>query len=148
MPPASLRDAILIGIMVGLERFLGRSAQAIINAVGRSMGEEVWRFVEREGRAPRDLDDLRDLLVGEGFAGEIEFDVTDEGEVSATVEDCRICPKRVGGHRFEGTACPWGGMLSYMVGRILGREFSFQARLTPGERCSLTLRPKSPRGRG
>ncbi len=145
-PPAkcagNLLNAVIIGFMVGMERVLGKTSQAVINVVGYAVGREIVKHMSESGCQPKSLNDLTEALVSSRLAESLRFEVGDDGSVLATIDGCLICPKRVGGYEFEGTACPWGGMLAFMVGEVLGKQMSAQARLTPGETCKVHLRPK------
>jgi hypothetical protein len=63
-------------------------------------------------------------------------------KVAVQVAQCGICPKCVGKYQFDGTACPWGGILIGALQTILEKEFSVSARLTPAESCTITLKTK------
>ena len=65
-----------------------------------------------------------------------------ENEVAIQIAQCGICPKRVGKYQFDGTACPWGGILIGALQTILEKEFSVSAKLTPGESCTVVLKIK------
>ncbi len=138
----NLLNAVIIGFMVGMERVLGKTSQAVINVVGYAVGREISKHLTENGCQSRSLDDLTEALVSSKLAESLRFDIGEDGSVTATIKGCLICPKRIGGYEFEGTACPWGGMLAYMVGQVLGKQLSAQAKLTPGETCKVHLRPK------
>jgi hypothetical protein len=48
----------------------------------------------------------------------------------------------MGHYQFDGTACPWGGILTGALADILGITFSCSTQLTPGETCTLHLKRK------
>ena len=104
----NLLNAVIIGFMVGMERVLGKTSQAVINVVGYAVGREVLKHMSESGCRPKSLDDLAVALVSSRLAESLKFEVRDDGSVEATIEGCLICPKRVGGYEFEGTACPGG----------------------------------------
>ncbi len=152
-PPSERRlellNSIIIGFMVGLESLLpGKTTQAVVNVVGYAVGREIMKHLTRSEGQPASLEELEDALVSSGLAESLRFELEDDGSVTVTIDGCLICPKRVGGYEFEGTACPWGGMLAYMIGQVLGKQLSAQARLTPGETCKVRLRPKRGASRG
>jgi len=45
-----------------------------------------------------------------------------------------------GRYSFDGTACPWGGILAGALEQITGQRFSCTPRLTPGDVCEIDLR--------
>ena len=65
-----------------------------------------------------------------------------EGGLEVSVSACHICPKKVGHYQFDGTACPWGGILTGALADILEASFFCSTRLTPGETCLLHLKRK------
>lgn len=135
-------NRVFIGFMVGLEEMLGRAAQATANIIGEYVGKELLRYAEEEGREIKNLGDLRNLLVDLGLTSEITFQDLDEGNIKATIKDCGICPKRVGGYEFEGTACPWPGILRFMLEKFKECKYRVDVKVEPGETCILTFRPK------
>ena len=77
----------------------------------------------------------------EGLASQMSFADT-EGGLEVSVSACHICPKKVGHYQFDGTACPWGGILTGALADILEASFFCSTRLTPGETCLLHLKRK------
>lgn len=75
----------------------------------------------------------------EGLADPMVFEEV-EGGFDVRIAQCYICPKKVGHYQFDGTACPWGGILLGAPTAILGTSFSCSTRLTPGETCLLQLK--------
>ena len=69
------------------------------------------------------------------------FDEAEKG-LEVSIAKCHICPKKVGHYQFDGTACPWGGILIGALADILGVSFSCSTQLTPGETCILYLKRK------
>ena len=64
-----------------------------------------------------------------------------EGKSSVTIQNCLICPKRVGGYDLEGeTACPVGGILMGALTYVKGESPSLpNINLKPGEFCKISL---------
>lgn len=64
-----------------------------------------------------------------------------EGKSSVTIQNCLICPKRVGGYDLEGeTACPIGGILMGALTYVKGESPSLpNILLKPGEFCKISL---------
>ena len=136
----SLLNALIIGFMVGIYEVMGRGGtQAVINMAGQHAGREILRYARAHGTEIRTLGDLRDFLIQHGLTKQIEFNQPG-GNIHVRITQCRICPKKVGLYQFDGTACPWGGILTGALEEILGQSFSCTPRLTPGEVCDIELR--------
>jgi hypothetical protein len=141
---ATLRlvNAIVIGYMVGTREVIGRGgAQAIANLAGEYAGRELVRFAREQGESLASLEDLVVYIRKEGLASRMSF-ANSEGGLEVSVSECHICPKKVGHYQFDGTACPWGGILTGALADILGTSFFCSTRLTPGETCLLHLKRK------
>jgi hypothetical protein len=140
---SSLLGAVCIGYMVGAYSVMGKGgAQAIANMAGEYMGREIVAFAQSRGQTLDTIPALIEFLQTNNLADAIEID-TSPTKFTAQISQCGICPKRVGKYKFDGTACPWGGILIRALGTILSREFSISVRLTPAESCTiaLTLKP-------
>jgi hypothetical protein len=137
-----LVNAIVIGYMVGTREVIGRGgAQAVANLAGEYAGRELVRFARQQGVSLSTVEDLAAYASEEGLAGQMVFEEVETG-FEVRIARCYICPKKVGHYQFDGTACPWGGILLGALTDILGATFSCSARLTPGETCLLQLRQK------
>ena len=137
-----LVNAMVIGYMVGTREVIGRGgAQAIANLAGEYAGRELVRFARQQGESLASIDDLVAYVRQEGLASRMTFADT-AGGLEVSVAECHICPKKVGHYQFDGTACPWGGILAGALAEILGVSFSCSTRLTPGETCVLSLKHK------
>lgn len=137
-----LVNAIVIGYMVGTREVIGRGgAQAIANLAGEYAGRELVRFAREQGVSLASVDDLIAYVAHEGLAGDMAFEEA-EGGFEVRIAQCHICPKKIGHYQFDGTACPWGGILLGALTDILGTGFSCSTRLTPGETCLLQLKRK------
>ena len=137
----TLTNAIFIGYMVGTKEVLGRSVQAVANMAGETVALEVLKFAEDKGYKIDSLEKLEKFILANKLAN-ISLDVNTE-EITATIDQCGICPKKIGGYVFEGTACPWGGILSGTISEILQEQQMASAKLVPGEICTITLRRSS-----
>ncbi len=82
------------------------------------------------------------MLADLGLASEITFQGSDEGKIKVTIKECGICPKKIGGYEFEGTACPWPGVFRYMLEKFKKSKYRVDVKVEPGETCTLTFRPK------
>jgi hypothetical protein len=141
---AALRlvNAMVIGYMVGTREVIGRGgAQAVANLAGEYAGRELVRFARLQGEPLASVEDLVAYIRKEGLAHEMMMtDHQDTLEIQ--IAQCLICPKKVGHYEFDGTACPWGGLLLGALSDILDASFSCSTRLTPGETCTLLLKTK------
>ena len=136
----SLLNAVVIGFMVGTYEVMGRGGtQAIINMSGQYVGREILRFAAAHGEPIRTPDELCAFLIREGLTNQLELSESEEG-FHTRIAHCRICPKKVGRYSFDGTACPWGGILAGALEQITGQRFSCTPRLTPGDICEIDLR--------
>lgn len=137
-----LINAIVIGYMVGTREVIGRGgAQAIANLAGEYAGRELVRFAREQGATLSSVEDLIDYVRQEGLADQMVFEEI-EGGFEVRIAQCYICPKKVGHYQFDGTACPWGGILLGALTDILEAKFSCSTALTPGETCALILKRK------
>ena len=137
-----LLNAIVIGYMVGTREVIGRGgAQAIANLAGEYAGRELVRFAREQGVSLESADDLIAYARDEGLADQMLFEEV-EGGYQVRIAQCYICPKKVGHYEFDGTACPWGGILLGALTNILEAKFSCSTVLTPGETCTLHLKRK------
>ncbi len=140
--PASLLNAVFIGYMVGTYSVIGKGgAQAIANMAGEFVGRELLAYAKSQGEGIDSPRALADFLQENGLTGTITIEET-AGAVVAQIAQCGICPKRVGKYKFDGTACPWGGILIGALGTIMEREFTVSPSLTPAEKCAITLKPR------
>lgn len=137
-----LVNAMVIGYMVGTRQVMGRGgAQAIANLAGEYAGRELVRFAREQGESLTTIEDLVAYVGTEGLAKQMVFQDTEIG-LDVHIAECGICPKKVGHYEFDGTACPWGGILTGALAEIQGTTFSCSTRLTPGESCILHLKRK------
>jgi hypothetical protein len=135
-----LVNAIVIGYMLGTREVIGRGgAQAIANLAGEYAGRELVRFAREQGLALASVDDFVTFVDDEGLAAQMVVEEV-EGGFDVRIAQCYICPKKVGHYQFDGTACPWGGILLGALAAILETSFSCSTRLTPGEICQLHLK--------
>lgn len=134
-----LINAMVIGYMLGTREVIGRGgAQAIANMAGEYAGRELVRFARQQDVPLASVEDLVAYVRQEGLANEMVFEEVEDG-FRVQIAQCYICPKKVGHYQFDGTACPWGGILIGALSDILETSFSCSTRLTPGETCTLHL---------
>lgn len=145
LAPASLLNAVFIGYMMGTYSTMGRGgAQAIANMAGEYVGREILAFARSKGLALDRVEELAEFLRESGLAGAVAIR-QESGKIVAEVSQCGICPKRIGKYQFDGTACPWGGILIGALQPILHRDLSVAVGLKPAETCTITLTPKKSR---
>ncbi len=145
--PASLLNAVFIGYMVGTYSVMGKGgAQAIANMAGEYVGKEIVAYAQSQNIPLQTLDDLVGFLQTFNLAGKVTINDS-EDRVTIEIAECGICPKRVGKYQFDGTACPWGGILIGTLQTILEKEFAVSAQLTPGQSCTITLQVKSKKAK-
>jgi hypothetical protein len=135
-----LINATLIGFMMGVYEVLGKGgAQAIINMAGKKTGEEILRFAREKGIEINTLEDFKRFLIENNLAGKIDF-YNDDNATYVRISECKTCPKKVGHYTFDGTACPWGGVLSGAISEIMNNQYTTSPKLSPGEHCVLEIR--------
>ena len=134
-----LLNALLIGFMVGTYDVLGKGGtQAVINMAGKTVANEFLRFAKDKGKPIELLEDFQEFVTSYNLAGEMEFHET-EGKTYVRITQCKTCPKKVGHYEFDGTACPWGGILSGVLTEINNEPYSAASKLVPGEQCVLEV---------
>lgn len=137
-----LINAMVIGYMLGTREVIGRGgAQAIANLAGEYAGRELVRFAREQGVSLDSVEQFVAYVDHEGLASHMVVEEV-EGGFDVHIAQCHICPKKVGHYQFDGTACPWGGILLGALTAILDTAFSCSTRLTPGETCVLKLKHK------
>jgi hypothetical protein len=140
--PASLLNAVFIGYMMGTYSVIGKGgAQAIANMAGEYVGRELLAYARAQDSEIDSLPALAEFLQANDLAGAITIEDLREG-VSVQIAQCGICPKKVGKYQFDGTACPWGGIFIGALGTLMDREFTVSPRLTPGQICTVLLKPR------
>jgi predicted hydrocarbon binding protein len=134
----NLRNALVIGIMRGMKKNLGKGLQGFANMIGFYGGTEMIKYVKDKGETFQSIEDVIEFFKKNEFAQTMDVDRTNDS-AKITVETCEICPKKVGGYEFEGTACPLPGFIVGAIREALGEEFRTAAKLTPGKTCLITL---------
>jgi hypothetical protein len=134
----SLANAVFIGYMMGCHSFFGKRTQVMVNFIGELVGYEILKYTRSQGVAMGSLKGVESFLRDSELAGSVSL--VDEGEeIITTIEECGICPKRVGHHQFDGTACPWPGVLSGVLSGALREILIPTASLVPAETCVIRL---------
>ncbi len=131
--------------MIGTYSVMGKGgAQAIANMAGEYVGRELLAYAKSQGQELNSLPALAEFLQDNHLTESVTLEETPDG-ATALIARCGICPKRVGKYQFDGTACPWGGILIGALGSILQKEFTVSPRLTPGEECAISLKSRKTR---
>jgi hypothetical protein len=134
-----LANAMLIGFMIGTYDVLGKGGtQAVVNMTGKTVAKEFLRFARDKGKPIESLEDFQAFVSEYKLAGEMEFHDA-EDIIFVRISNCKTCPKKVGHYQFDGTACPWGGILSGVLNEIHDDSFSSASKLVPGEKCILEV---------
>ena len=134
-----LLNAAIIGMLVGVYQVVGRGGtQAIINMAGEYVGREILQFAKDHNEPIENLEQFRQFVIRHNLAGNVYF-FDEESKIRVIVEQCKTCPKKVGHYSFDGSACPWGGIMIGAFTEILQQKFSYAARLVPGEVCEISI---------
>ena len=134
-----LLNAAIIGMLVGVYQVVGRGGtQAIINMAGEYVGREILQFAKDHNEPIENLEQFRQFIIRHNLAGNVHF-LDEESAIRVIVEQCKTCPKKVGHYSFDGSACPWGGIMIGAFAEILHQKFSYAARLVPGEVCEISI---------
>jgi hypothetical protein len=134
----TLTNAVFIGYMMGCYSLLGRATQAMGDLMAEHVGCEILRYARAHGHTVDSIESVEAILVESELAGVISV-VEEDKEIAVTIGECGICPKRVGAYEFDGTACPWPGMLAGILSESLGETLVPSARLVPAETCVIRL---------
>lgn len=136
--PESIPNAILIGMMRGMRENLGKGCQGLSNMIGVYCGEEIIRYAIDKGEIFNSIGDIISYFRKNRFAEIIETQEI-ENSIEISIEKCLICPKKIGGYKFDGTACPMPGLTIGALKYGLNNNLKSSARLTPGEKCIIIL---------
>lgn len=130
-PCPSIPSAVIIGYSVGLKLITGHGAQSLSNMAGSYAGKELGIYAMNNGYEFKDIKDIERFLNQLDFA-KIEMN-EEEDEIIVKISKCNLCPKRICGYEFEGTACPWGGLLIGFISETLKYNLGYQMNLKPAE---------------
>ncbi|MCQ6254723.1 hypothetical protein [Methanocaldococcus sp.] len=139
-PCPSIASAIIIGYSVGLKVIIGEGAQSLSNIAGSYAGKELAIYAMSKGYEFKDIKDIERYFNQLNFA---DVEMKEEGdEIIVKISKCNLCPKRICGYEFEGTACPWGGLLIGFICETLKYNLGYQMNLKPAETCIIKLKKK------
>ena len=152
-PKRNYLNKTIIGLGVGLVRsnelLLNPDfgPQGTMDVLGVWIGQEIVKEMINQkkikaGISEKDL--VKKLLDEIRLAKQLNLEYTDT-KVNVTIQDCLICPKRVGGYDLgKHTACPVGGVLLGALSYIRGETPSLpRINLKPAQYCSLEIDLKS-----
>jgi hypothetical protein len=137
---------ILIGMCYKLYELFGEKAQSYVNDVASQVGVELMkemreRSLIKEG-AP--LPDVLETIIRElDLCDKWKIGKTETGDITIIIEECHVCPKRVGGYQFPATACPIPGVIIGGVKEATGKELLSFKEVTPACTCSIVLYKKA-----
>lgn len=126
-----------------LNKSLGITTQDAMDALSNWIGRELMKqllnkkLVKATDSNEKIMDALTSVI---DIAEELDVDIKDN-EIKIIVQQCRICPKRVGGYDLEGnTACPVGGLITGAMNYVRGKTtLVTRANLQTGEICHIDL---------
>ena len=152
-PQRNYLNKTIIGLGVGLVRSNDLllnpdfGPQGTMDVLGVWMGQEIVKEMISQkkikaGISEKDL--IKKLLDEIRLAKELNLEYTDS-TVNVTIQDCLICPKRVGGYDLgKFTACPVGGILLGAISYIRGETPALpKINLKPAQYCSLEINLKN-----
>jgi len=148
--PASVNDhvyesldfanAVIIGLMIGIYEVMGKGGtQAVVNLAGQAVGREILRFAADKGTPIDSLESFKEFVVEHNLVDGLDFYQSDDS-IYVRLNACKTCPKKVGHYEFDGTACPWGGVMSGILNQILPEQYSLSSHLAPGKECVIELK--------
>lgn len=147
-PSKNYLNKAIIGLGVGLVKsrkilnlsFGPQGAMDILSIwIGQELAKELLTQKKiKVGSSEQEV--IAKLLDELTLAEDLTFENVD-GKSSVTIQNCLICPKRVGGYDLEGeTACPVGGILMGALTYVKGESPSLpNINLKPGEFCKISL---------
>jgi hypothetical protein len=115
--------------------------QAAMDILGTWMGQELAKeLLAQKLISPTEKSEvlLEKLLEEVRIAEDLSVDFKD-GTAHITVQNCLICPRRVGGYDLEGfTACPVGGIVRGAINFVSGKTPQLsRIDLKTGELCKV-----------
>ena len=140
----------IIGLGVGLVRSKdillapGFGPQGAMDILSVWIGQEIAKEMLRQKKITPTADEVEviDKLLNEVQIAE-DLIVDPKGnEINISIQNCLICPKRVGGYDLgTDTACPVGGILLGAVSYLKGKTPKLpHVTLKPAELCNLSFK--------
>ncbi len=147
-PGKDYLNKVVIGLGVGLVKSrkllnLSFGPQGAMDVLSVWIGQEIAKELLRQKKIKVNISEqelIEKLLEEIRMAEELSFE-TEDGKSIITIQNCLICPKRVGGYDLEGeTACPVGGIIMGAITFVKGESPSLpNINLKPGEYCRISL---------
>jgi hypothetical protein len=147
-PGKDYLNKVVIGLGVGLVKSrkllnLSFGPQGAMDVLSVWIGQEIAKELLRQKKIRVNISEqelIEKLLEEIRMAEELSFE-TEDGKSIITIQNCLICPKRVGGYDLEGeTACPVGGIIMGAITFVKGESPSLpNINLKPGEYCRISL---------
>ncbi len=146
-PSRNYLNRMVIGLGAGLvkarETILSEDfdPQAAMDILATWMGQEIAKeLLNQNVISPKDSMEtvLEKLLEEVRIAEDLAIDFQGN-RAKITVQNCLICPRRVGGYDLEGhTSCPVGGIVRGAIGLISGKTPQLdRIDLKTGELCNV-----------
>ncbi|MHA1203270.1 MAG: hypothetical protein ACTSQ4_12225 [Candidatus Heimdallarchaeaceae archaeon] len=147
-PGKDYLNKVVIGLGVGLVKSrkllnLSFGPQGAMDVLSVWIGQEIAKELLKQKKIKVNISEqelIEKLLEEIRMAEELSFE-TEDGKSIITIQNCLICPKRVGGYDLEGeTACPVGGIIMGAITFVKGESPSLpNINLKPGEYCRISL---------
>jgi predicted hydrocarbon binding protein len=130
---------LLIGLTGAIGK-MGPQSQIITDKIGYLIGKELGDELLKRGLINPDMSYEE---IWKAFNDAIEIDSSsilkqDGKKLIITIENCNICPKKVGKYPIPGTACPIGGIFKGLCS-CLEKEPKAEPKLSPGEICKIII---------
>ena len=130
---------LLIGLAGAIGK-MGPQSQIITDKISYLIGRELGDELLKRGliNSAMSYEEIWQV-----FNNEIEVDPSsglkqDGNKLEITIQNCNICPKKVGKYPIPGTACPIGGIFKGLCS-CLEKEPEAEPKLTPGEICKIII---------
>ena len=149
-PDKNYINKAIIGLGVGLVRskdLILKSEfgpQGAMDILGVWIGQELTKeMLNQKKISPNSTEEeLVDKLLNEVQIAE-DLTINHDGEeINVTIQNCLICPKRIGGYDLGGdTSCPVGGILLGAMSYLKGKTPKLpKVNLKPAELCNISLK--------
>lgn len=148
-PAKNYLNKAIIGLGAGIVKsqkilnlsFGSQGAMDILSIwIGQELAKELLAQKKiRPGISEQEM--IEKLLDEIRIAEDLNYIREIDGKTSVTIQNCLICPKKVGGYDLGGdTACPVGGIIMGALTFIKGESPSLpNITLNPGEFCKISL---------
>jgi hypothetical protein len=133
---------IIIGMMGELGKEFSEGSQKLANkmalGIGKQIGDELLeRKLINDKMEPVTIVNI--LLKELEFAGTVKEITTPSGKV-IEIENCNICPKKIGKYPLKETACPMPGIIKGTLNSVNLFFNNPFPDLEPGQKCRITIK--------